>query len=91
MAASVTTLNSYTKTVVEFRHKHKVFEQMFQDDAVYAEQGPIKGFQERSVPSAWDRLREWDGKLEPPTRKWQDPEVLWGGLENQGMTSASFL
>uniref|UniRef100_A0A8C3XJ82 Germ cell-specific gene 1-like protein n=1 Tax=Chelydra serpentina TaxID=8475 RepID=A0A8C3XJ82_CHESE len=26
MAASVTTLNSYTKTVIEFRHKRKIFE-----------------------------------------------------------------
>uniref|UniRef100_A0A8C9NBD1 Germ cell-specific gene 1-like protein n=1 Tax=Serinus canaria TaxID=9135 RepID=A0A8C9NBD1_SERCA len=28
MAASVTTLNSYTKTVIEFRHKRKIFEQV---------------------------------------------------------------
>ncbi|KAG7273091.1 hypothetical protein CRUP_024821 [Coryphaenoides rupestris] len=32
MAASVTTLNSYTKTVIEFRHKRKLFEQGLRDD-----------------------------------------------------------
>ncbi|XP_061567781.1 germ cell-specific gene 1-like protein [Cololabis saira] len=32
MAASVTTLNSYTKTVIEFRHKRKLFEQELRDE-----------------------------------------------------------
>ncbi|XP_077172296.1 germ cell-specific gene 1-like protein isoform X2 [Paroedura picta] len=32
MAASVTTLNSYTKTVIEFRHKRKVFGQGFPEE-----------------------------------------------------------
>ncbi|XP_053132789.1 uncharacterized protein LOC128336723 isoform X2 [Hemicordylus capensis] len=49
MAASVTTLNSYTKTVIEFRHKRKVFEQGFQEDPVYADHEPIKYFRERAA------------------------------------------
>ncbi|CAL8301549.1 unnamed protein product [Merluccius merluccius] len=35
MAASVTTLNSYTKTVIEFRHKRKLFEQGLRDDCTF--------------------------------------------------------
>ncbi|XP_054848302.1 germ cell-specific gene 1-like protein isoform X2 [Eublepharis macularius] len=44
MAASVTTLNSYTKTVIEFRHKRKVFEQ---EDLACSDPEPIKYFHER--------------------------------------------
>ncbi|XP_015265375.1 PREDICTED: germ cell-specific gene 1-like protein, partial [Gekko japonicus] len=52
MAASVTTLNSYTKTVIEFRHKRKVFEQGFpeeeeEDPTGPADPEPIKYFHER--------------------------------------------
>ncbi|KAL8175233.1 UNVERIFIED_CONTAM: hypothetical protein K2H54_017103 [Gekko kuhli] len=50
MAASVTTLNSYTKTVIEFRHKRKVFEQGFlpeEDPTSSADPEPIKYFHER--------------------------------------------
>lgn len=32
MGASVTTLNSYTKTVIEFRHKRKTFEQSIREE-----------------------------------------------------------
>ncbi|KAM4750275.1 germ cell-specific gene 1-like protein isoform 1-T1 [Anableps anableps] len=32
MGASVTTLNSYTKTVIEFRHKRKAFEQTIREE-----------------------------------------------------------
>uniref|UniRef100_A0A8C0QZK1 Uncharacterized protein n=1 Tax=Canis lupus dingo TaxID=286419 RepID=A0A8C0QZK1_CANLU len=35
MAASVTTLNSYTKTVIEFRHKRKVFEQGYREEPTF--------------------------------------------------------
>lgn len=49
MAASVTTLNSYTKTVIEFRHRRKVFEQAFQEDPLYADHEPLKYFPGRSV------------------------------------------
>ncbi|XP_060116644.1 germ cell-specific gene 1-like protein [Heteronotia binoei] len=49
MAASVTTLNSYTKTVIEFRHKHKAFEQGFpeEDPPCAADPEPLKCFHER--------------------------------------------
>uniref|UniRef100_A0ABM5F128 Germ cell-specific gene 1-like protein isoform X1 n=1 Tax=Pogona vitticeps TaxID=103695 RepID=A0ABM5F128_9SAUR len=49
MAASVTTLNSYTKTVIEFRHKRKVFEQAFQEDPFYADHEPLKYFPGRNA------------------------------------------
>uniref|UniRef100_A0A8C5TXB2 GSG1 like n=1 Tax=Malurus cyaneus samueli TaxID=2593467 RepID=A0A8C5TXB2_9PASS len=51
MAASVTTLNSYTKTVIEFRHKRKVFEQGFREEQNFLDQEAIKYFRERSVLS----------------------------------------
>uniref|UniRef100_A0A8C3RRR9 Germ cell-specific gene 1-like protein n=1 Tax=Chelydra serpentina TaxID=8475 RepID=A0A8C3RRR9_CHESE len=51
MAASVTTLNSYTKTVIEFRHKRKIFEQGFREEQTFLDQEAIKYFQERSVQS----------------------------------------
>ncbi|CAH2306799.1 Hypothetical predicted protein [Pelobates cultripes] len=46
MAASVTTLNSYTKTVIEFGNKHKIFEQViqeqiFMDSCKYLEDKPV--------------------------------------------------
>uniref|UniRef100_A0A8D2J7N4 Germ cell-specific gene 1-like protein n=1 Tax=Varanus komodoensis TaxID=61221 RepID=A0A8D2J7N4_VARKO len=44
MAASVSTLNSYTKTVIEFRHKRKVFELGFPGDPLYADHEPPKNF-----------------------------------------------
>ncbi|KAM9124624.1 germ cell-specific gene 1-like protein [Pangshura tecta] len=48
MAASVTTLNSYTKTVIEFRHKRKIFEQGFREEQTFLDQEAIKYFRERS-------------------------------------------
>ncbi|XP_021065191.1 germ cell-specific gene 1-like protein isoform X2 [Mus pahari] len=47
MAASVTTLNSYTKTVIEFRHKRKVFEQGYREEPTFIDPEAIKYFQER--------------------------------------------
>ncbi|KAM6155484.1 germ cell-specific gene 1-like protein isoform 3-T3 [Rhynchocyon petersi] len=47
MAASVTTLNSYTKTVIEFRHKRKVFEQSYREESTFIEPEAIKYFGER--------------------------------------------
>ncbi|XP_069860383.1 germ cell-specific gene 1-like protein isoform X1 [Dipodomys merriami] len=47
MAASVTTLNSYTKTVIEFRHKRKVFEQGYREEPTFMDPEAIKYFQER--------------------------------------------
>ncbi|XP_048349826.1 germ cell-specific gene 1-like protein [Sphaerodactylus townsendi] len=50
MAASVTTLNSYTKTVIEFRHKRKVFEQgLPEDPASSADPEPAKYIHERAA------------------------------------------
>lgn len=49
MAASVTTLNSYTKTVIEFRHKRKVFEQGHREEPTFIDPEAIKYFRERSV------------------------------------------
>ncbi|XP_053776289.1 germ cell-specific gene 1-like protein isoform X1 [Desmodus rotundus] len=48
MAASVTTLNSYTKTVIEFRHKRKVFEQGYREEPTFIDPEAIKYFRERS-------------------------------------------
>ncbi|XP_073071466.1 germ cell-specific gene 1-like protein isoform X2 [Manis javanica] len=47
MAASVTTLNSYTKTVIEFRHKRKVFEQGYREEPTFIDSEAIKYFRER--------------------------------------------
>ena len=49
MAASVTTLNSYTKTVIEFRHKRKVFEQGYREEPTFIDPEAVKYFRERSV------------------------------------------
>lgn len=49
MAASVTTLNSYTKTVIEFRHKRKVFEQGYREEPTFIHPEAIRYFRERSV------------------------------------------
>ncbi|OBS57499.1 hypothetical protein A6R68_11375 [Neotoma lepida] len=49
MAASVTTLNSYTKTVIEFRHKRKVFEQGYREEPTFIDPEAIKYFRERST------------------------------------------
>nr|XP_006124616.1 germ cell-specific gene 1-like protein isoform X1 [Pelodiscus sinensis] len=49
MAASVTTLNSYTKTVIEFRHKRKIFEQGYREEQTFLDQEAIKYFRERAA------------------------------------------
>ncbi|XP_034046946.1 germ cell-specific gene 1-like protein [Thalassophryne amazonica] len=48
MAASVTTLNSYTKTVIEFRHKPKLFEQGLREEN-YLDQEAFHYFRDRSL------------------------------------------
>lgn len=48
MGASVTTLNSYTKTVIEFRHKRKTFEQSIREEQAREAFGY---YRERSVHS----------------------------------------
>ncbi|XP_067859215.1 germ cell-specific gene 1-like protein isoform X2 [Heptranchias perlo] len=51
MAASVTTLNSYTKTVIEFRHKRKIFEQSLREEQMFIDHEAINYFRERSIHS----------------------------------------
>lgn len=51
MAASVTTLNSYTKTVIEFRHKRKLFEQGLREEQSYLDQEAFHYFRDRSLQS----------------------------------------
>uniref|UniRef100_UPI00398EF263 germ cell-specific gene 1-like protein n=1 Tax=Pristiophorus japonicus TaxID=55135 RepID=UPI00398EF263 len=51
MAASVTTLNSYTKTVIEFRHKRKLFEQSLREEQMFIDCEAINYFRERSIQS----------------------------------------
>ncbi|XP_072415507.1 germ cell-specific gene 1-like protein isoform X2 [Chiloscyllium punctatum] len=51
MAASVTTLNSYTKTVIEFRHKRKLFEQSLREEQMFIDREAINYFRERSIQS----------------------------------------
>uniref|UniRef100_A0A8C5GGG6 Germ cell-specific gene 1-like protein n=1 Tax=Gouania willdenowi TaxID=441366 RepID=A0A8C5GGG6_GOUWI len=51
MAASVTTLNSYTKTVIEFRHKRKMFEQGLREEQSYLDQEAFHYFRDHSLPS----------------------------------------
>ncbi|XP_014398483.1 PREDICTED: germ cell-specific gene 1-like protein [Myotis brandtii] len=80
MAASVTTLNSYTKTVIEFRHKRKVFEQGYREEPTFIEPEAIKYFRERFEKG--DRHDEEDDlRLDCrheryPARKWPLPRGL---------------
>ncbi|XP_026906897.2 germ cell-specific gene 1-like protein isoform X1 [Lynx canadensis] len=62
MAASVTTLNSYTKTVIEFRHKRKVFEQGHREEPTFIDPEAIKYFRERLEKG--DGLEEEDLHLD---------------------------
>ncbi|XP_070317225.1 germ cell-specific gene 1-like protein isoform X2 [Odocoileus virginianus] len=62
MAASVTTLNSYTKTVIEFRHKRKVFEQGYREEPTFIDPEAIKYFRERMEKG--DRHEEEDFRLD---------------------------
>lgn len=51
MAASVTTLNSYTKTVIEFRHKRKLFEQGLREEQTFLDPEAFHYFRDTSVQS----------------------------------------
>ncbi|XP_054549754.1 germ cell-specific gene 1-like protein isoform X2 [Talpa occidentalis] len=69
MAASVTTLNSYTKTVIEFRHKRKVFEQGYREEPTFIDPEAIKYFRERCfLPESLEGLQK--GHLSLP---WPPP------------------
>ncbi|XP_075035959.1 germ cell-specific gene 1-like protein isoform X2 [Mixophyes fleayi] len=56
MAASVTTLNSYTKTVIEFGHKHKIFEQVLQEEQSFTDHNSLKYIKDCSVHSVSSSL-----------------------------------
>ncbi|XP_049494429.1 germ cell-specific gene 1-like protein isoform X2 [Panthera uncia] len=58
MAASVTTLNSYTKTVIEFRHKRKVFEQGHREEPTFIDPEAIKYFRERDEKKEEQKRKE---------------------------------
>ncbi|OCT61445.1 hypothetical protein XELAEV_18047469mg [Xenopus laevis] len=49
MAASVTTLNSYTKTVIEFGNKQRIFEQILQEEQTFIDQNAIKNKKEQAI------------------------------------------
>ncbi|XP_056263120.1 germ cell-specific gene 1-like protein [Pseudoliparis swirei] len=61
MAASVTTLNSYTKTVIEFRHKRKLFEQGLREEQNYLDQEAFHYFRDRSLQSISSAVEVYSG------------------------------
>lgn len=61
MAASVTTLNSYTKTVIEFRHKRKLFEQGLREEQNYLDQEAFHYFRDRSLQSISSSVEVYPG------------------------------
>ncbi|MBN3303895.1 germ cell-specific gene 1-like protein [Amia ocellicauda] len=61
MAASVTTLNSYTKTVIEFRHKRKMFEQGLREEQTFIDQEALNYFRDRSVQSISSSVEVFPG------------------------------
>lgn len=61
MAASVTTLNSYTKTVIEFRHKRKLFEQGLREEQNYLDQEAFHYFRDRSLQSISSTVEVYPG------------------------------
>nr|KAF6489572.1 GSG1 like [Molossus molossus] len=74
MAASVTTLNSYTKTVIEFRHKRKVIELGYREEPTFIDPEAIKYFRESckikaqrgevTCPSSHSWIEKGDGNEE---------------------------
>ncbi|XP_076839451.1 germ cell-specific gene 1-like protein [Brachyhypopomus gauderio] len=61
MAASVTTLNSYTKTVIEFRHKRKLFEQGLREEQSFLDEEAFHYFRDRSVQSVSGSVDAYPG------------------------------
>ncbi|ELW66406.1 Germ cell-specific 1-like protein [Tupaia chinensis] len=87
MAASVTTLNSYTKTVIEFRHKRKVFEQGYREEPTFIDPEAIKYFRERIEKG--DGSEEEDFRLDCrheryPTREWPECGLLLPQIQTCG-------
>ena len=66
MGASVTTLNSYTKTVIEFRHKRKTFEQSIREERAREAFGY---FQERPVHSISKSVEVYSSQTPKSGRK----------------------
>lgn len=66
MGASVTTINSYTKTVIEFRHKRKTFEQSIREEHAREAFGY---FRERSVHSISKSLDIYSSQTPKSGRK----------------------
>ncbi|XP_023249592.1 germ cell-specific gene 1-like protein [Seriola lalandi dorsalis] len=66
MAASVTTLNSYTKTVIEFRHKRKLFEQGLREEQNYLDQEAFHYFRDRSLQSISSTVEVYPGHSPGP-------------------------
>ncbi|KAM9746262.1 germ cell-specific gene 1-like protein [Menidia menidia] len=64
MAASVTTLNSYTKTVIEFRHKRKLFEQGLREEHPYLDPEAFHYFQDhRALQSISSTVEVYPGQM----------------------------
>uniref|UniRef100_A0A4W3IGM4 Germ cell-specific gene 1-like protein n=1 Tax=Callorhinchus milii TaxID=7868 RepID=A0A4W3IGM4_CALMI len=74
MAASVTTLNSYTKTVIEFRHKRKIFEHSLREEQTYIDREAINYFRERSIQSVSSSVEVFPDPS-PSTAKSRMPET----------------
>ncbi|TMS23465.1 Germ cell-specific gene 1-like protein [Larimichthys crocea] len=66
MGASVTTLNSYTKTVIEFRHKRKTFEQSIREEHAREAFG---FFRERSLHSISKSVEVYSSQTPKSGRK----------------------
>lgn len=66
MGASVTTFNSYTKTVIEFRHKRKTFEQSIREESAREAFGY---FRERSVHSISKSVEVYSSQTPKSGRK----------------------
>lgn len=54
MGASVTTLNTYTKTVIEFRHKRKTFEQSLREEQAREAYGYFRDHSLHSISKSLD-------------------------------------
>ncbi|XP_032823054.1 germ cell-specific gene 1-like protein [Petromyzon marinus] len=93
MASSVTTLNTYTKTVLEFRHRRKVFQQKLRERDVFMDPevllglwpgtakrcNPDEGDLELGIRSAAAALTEHCGDSRSSRHPDHGPPNLWPG------------
>lgn len=56
MGASVTTLNSYTKTVIEFRNRRKTFGQSHRKKQAFLDDQGISDLRNRPLPSVCESV-----------------------------------